>query len=98
MMMNYCILILLDIYFYCVGAGARLRKESATANQQPLSSSLREQVSVVNAARGDQSSVIRYDYQIYPSVSPGRDLKYIIEYNQRYNAILDWRLITYCAY
>ena len=32
------------IFLYCVGAGARLRKESATANQQPLSSSLREQV------------------------------------------------------
>ena len=82
MMMNYCILILLNIYFYCVGAGARLRKDSATANQQPLSSSLREQVCLrgVNAAGRDQSSVIRYDYQIYPSVSPGRDLKYIMKY------------------
>ena len=81
MMMNYCILILLNIYFYCVGAGARLRKERATANQQPLSSSLREQVCIhgVNAAGRDQSSVIRYDYQIYPSVSPGRDLKYIMK-------------------
>ena len=70
------------IYFYCLRAGARLRKESTTASQQPLSSSLREQVSIhgVNAAGRDQSSVIRYDYQIYPFVSPGHDLKYIMKY------------------
>ena len=49
--MSYCIC-LLNIYFYWAGAGVRLRKESATANQHPLSSSLREQVCVhvVNAA------------------------------------------------
>ena len=62
--------------------GERDRKPT-TAELEPQGTS----VSVVNAARGDQSSVIRYDYQIYPSVSPGRDLKYIIKYNQRYNAI-----------
>ena len=64
------------IYFYCVGAGACLRKESATANQQPLSSSLRAQVCI----HGVNGSVIRYDYHIYPSVSPGRNLKYIMKY------------------
>ena len=64
------------IYFYCVGAGVRLRKESTTANQQLMSSSLSAQVCI----HGVNGSVIRYDYQIYPSVSPGRDLKYIMKY------------------
>ena len=58
MMMNYCICFIEYIFLLCWGGGARFRKESAAANQQPLSSSLREQVCVyvVNDAGRDQSS------------------------------------------
>ena len=47
-----------EYYYYCVGAGASLRKERAAANQQPLSSSLREQVCVhVVRARPQQCNI-----------------------------------------
>ena len=97
MMMNYCILILLNIIFLlcrsgCAPPQGERDRKPTTAELEPQGTS----VSVVNAARGDQSSVIRYDYQIYPSVSPGRDLKYIIKYNQRYNAISDLVYIAVC--
>ena len=59
------------IFLLCWSGCAPLQGERdckpTTAELEPQGTS----VYVVNAARRDQSSVIRYDYQIYPSVSPG---------------------------